>query len=252
MSKQDEEKFIADWLKYKDMYTASGMGNFEVKEEYLFPCLYDYRNQAGDIDAHYFPMDIFTASAVIKSGVKNHMDVGSRIDGFVAHLLASGINVTEMDIRPLIDFEFGYGAGKLTFVQGDATNLNNITSNSVESISSLHAIEHFGLGRYGDEVNPNACFEAMNAMKRVLKPGGILYLAVPVGKTERVCFNAHRVFRPDTIISSMSGLVLNKLYIVHDFKICEFDSFDDSVQNLMSEYDCGIFIFSKRQLTNEN
>src|SRR5258708_12219402 len=73
--------------------------------------------------------------------------------------------------------------------------------------SSLHAGEHFGLGRYSDPVDLAACFEFMDALQRVLKPGGTLYFSVPVGR-ERLEFNAHRVFGPQTIIDCFSKLQL--------------------------------------------
>lgn len=82
----------------------------------------------------------------------------------------------------------------------DATKLENI-----ESISSLCALEHFGLGRYGDDINPEGCFEAFNSIQRVLAPGGRAYIAVPIGK-EHVEFDAHRIFYASTIVNSFSGM----------------------------------------------
>jgi len=48
------------------------------------------------------------------------------------------------------------------------------------------------LGRYGDPINPNGDLEAMKKMKSILKLGGILFLAVPVGQ-DKLVWNAHRV-----------------------------------------------------------
>jgi hypothetical protein len=56
----------------------------------------------------------------------------------VAHVL-SFMPVSVMDIRPLTSNVPG-----LTFVQADAINLLGISDGSVESLSSLHATEHFG------------------------------------------------------------------------------------------------------------
>ena len=89
----------------------------------------------------------------------------------------------------------------IDFVQADATNLDGIEDNSVESLSALCSLEHFGLGRYGDPIDPEACFKAFQAIQRKIMPGGFAYIAVPVGK-ERVEFNAHRVFYAKTIIDS--------------------------------------------------
>ena len=45
-------------------------------------------------------------------------------------------------------------------------------------------------------------------MQRVLKKGGHLYIAVPVGERDGVAFNAHRIYRPETVISTMDKLTL--------------------------------------------
>ena len=45
----------------------------------------------------------------------------------------------------------------------------------------ISSIEHDGLGRYGDPVDPDADLTAMDFLRRVVRPGGRLLLAVPVG-----------------------------------------------------------------------
>ena len=106
--------------------------------------------------------------------------------------------VTMIDIRPLPEKIEG-----LKFIQADATNLDGIADNSIKSLSSLCAPEHFGLGRYGDPIAPDACFKAMKSMQRVLQRGGYLYCAVPVGETSCVAFNAHRIFNSIKSLSSL-------------------------------------------------
>jgi len=58
---------------------------------------------------------------------------------------------------------------------------------------SISAIEHSGLGRYGDVLDPEADFKAMDAYRRHLKPGGLLFLQVPVGR-DALVWNAHRIY----------------------------------------------------------
>ena len=86
---------------------------------------------------------------------------------------------------------------------------------SILSISCLHAAEHFGLGRYGDPIDPEAPFRVMEELQRVLAPGGTLYFSVPVGR-ERVCFNSHRVFSPQTVLRSLYNLRLVSFSVVDD------------------------------------
>ena len=121
--------------------------------------------------------------------------------------------VTMIDIRPLPREVDG-----LNFIQADATNLNGIADNSLVSLSSLCAPEHFGLGRYGDPVDPEACFTALKSMQRVLAPGGHLYIAVPVGDQSAVAFNAHRIFQPELVISTLDKLRLVDFAVVNGSK----------------------------------
>ena len=47
---------------------------------------------------------------------------------------------------------------------------------SVASLSSICVIEHIGLGRYGDPPDPRGTQKALDELKRILAPGGNLYL----------------------------------------------------------------------------
>ncbi|MGA2030503.1 MAG: DUF268 domain-containing protein, partial [Verrucomicrobiota bacterium] len=38
----------------------------------------------------------------------------------------------------------------------------------IQSISCMHVVEHVGLGRYGDPLDPNGDLKAMNELERVL------------------------------------------------------------------------------------
>lgn len=58
---------------------------------------------------------------------------------------------------------------------------------------SISSFEHDGLGRYGDPLNPNGDLEAMKKTRKILKTGGLLFLAVPVAK-DKLVWNAHREY----------------------------------------------------------
>jgi hypothetical protein len=73
----------------------------------------DRFSNAGSVSGAYFFQDIWAAKKVYESKVNLHVDVGSRIDGFVAHLL-SFCNVEYIDIRPMIS-PFGNLVFKLNF-----------------------------------------------------------------------------------------------------------------------------------------
>ncbi len=167
---------------------------------------------------------------------EQHIDIGSRIDGFITHLLVF-MPVTVVDIRPIQST-----VGGLTFIQDDATELAGFRTGSVNSLSSLHVAEHFGLGRYSDPVDPDACFKFMRALERVLAPNGRLYFSVPCGR-ERVEFNAHRVFAPQTILDSFPGLQLVSFSAVGD----DGNFYEDADPVAVAKYElgCGLFEFTK-------
>mmetsp|Transcript_61588 Transcript_61588/g.109571 ORF Transcript_61588/g.109571 Transcript_61588/m.109571 type:complete len:194 (+) Transcript_61588:166-747(+) len=56
---------------------------------------------------------------------------------------------------------------------------------------SLSSFDHDGLGRYGDPVDPDGDLKAMKMVRRLLKPGGLLFLTVPIGP-DVVVWNLHR------------------------------------------------------------
>jgi hypothetical protein len=130
----------------------------------------------------------------------------------------------------------------LTFLQDDATSLSMLRKDSVLSLSSLHAAEHFGLGRYSDPIDPDSCFKFMHALENVLAPGGKLYFSVPVGR-ERVEFNAHRVFSPLTIIEQFSQLRLESFSVVGDDGLLHQNTQAQELPD--SEMACGLFEFTK-------
>ena len=218
-------------------YRRLNTGPFEAAGRDLEPILTDYRAPAGIARGHYFHQDLWAARKIAARRPARHVDVGSRIDGFVAHLLTV-MPVTVIDIRPLESDVEG-----LTFFQADATRLDNIPDGSIASLSSLHAVEHIGLGRYGDTVDPEGWVKALAQFKRVLAPGGVLYLSVPIGR-ERLCFNAHRIFRPRTIVDACTPLQLVSFAAVDDadrmHASASLDAFDDA------RFSCGLFEFAQQ------
>jgi hypothetical protein len=75
-----------------------------------------------------------------------------------------------------------------------------------------------------------------------LKPGGKLFLSVPVGR-ERVCFNAHRVFSPSTVKDFFQELQLKAFSLVDDAGRFHEEILPEGADNL--DYGCGLFEFVK-------
>ena len=215
----------------------------------FYPCLMDKEQEGGATRNEYFWQDLLVARSIFETNPARHVDVGSRIDGFVAHV-ASFREVEVFDIRPVSTRIPG-----VIFRQANLMSEDSVSSyvqgllGYCDSLSCLHAIEHFGLGRYGDPIDPLGYNKGIINLARLLLPNGLLYLATPIGQ-QRVEFNANWVFNPATIvsISSSAGLMLEKLTVldqrggsreIH----CPTDS--DLAELAKAYYHLGIFYFRK-------
>jgi predicted SAM-dependent methyltransferase len=125
-----------------------------------------------------------------------HIDIASRIGGFVANV-ASFRSIEMMDIRDLNEPKIK----NMDFLKKNLMNKSDVSKEVTDSISCLHTIEHFGLGRYGDDINPVGHIKGFNNIIRMLKPDGRLYISFPIGKKNEVHFNAHRIFHPKYIFN---------------------------------------------------
>lgn len=232
----EESFFKRDKIRYNSLNTRK---NFIARDENDWPVIRDKFAEAGSIN-NYFWQDLWAARLIHQNLPEVHYDIGSRLDGFIAHVLSFGIPVKMIDIRPFPEEVEG-----LDTIVGDATDLLEFADDSIESLSALCSIEHFGLGRYGDPIDPEACFKCFKAIQRKLKPGGNLYLSLPIGK-ERVEFNAHRVFYASTVVECFDDLRLLEFSCTAVRKLeknVEMNRYDNDSHN--GEYRYGLFHFCK-------
>ena len=202
------------------------------------PIYDDFYKQAGTASGHYFHQDLLVASFIHQAKPIRHMDVGSSIEGFVSHV-ASFRNIEIIDIRPVKITAHP----QIKFTQGNLMSLDSSLIEVCDSLSCLHALEHFGLGRYGDPIDPEGHIKGFNNLHKMLKPSGTLYIAFPIGE-KGVHFNAHRVFDPPEILEWSAG----------KFSLERFDFVDDmgdlhaniSIEQAgRSQYGCGIYTLKK-------
>lgn len=209
----------------------------------LFPCLGDDGASSGTAKGHYFHQDLLVARRIFASKPNIHVDVGSRVDGFVAHV-ACFRPIEVFDVRPLVS-----STPNIRFVQGDLmAPLEDKMRGYCDSLSCLHALEHFGLGRYGDPLNANGHLLGLDNLHAMLAAGGTLYLSVPIGP-QRVEFNAHRVFAVEYLLGCFQGR----------FRIDRFSFVDDAgdlhenaplakadvANSFGCSFGCGIFEMTK-------
>jgi hypothetical protein len=230
-SLQELPKFLRQLYKFKKVSNA--------KIEIL-PYLFDYNSEAGCARGHYFHQDLLVAKFINKSKPKKHIDYGSRIDGFVAHV-ASFRKIEVVDIRELKI----KNQPTIIFKKMDLMKKAKILK--TDSASCLHAIEHFGLGRYGDKLNPNGHFEGFITILETIKIRGILYISFPISWKPRVVFNAHRIFSPCEIFSWPTGrskISLERFDYIDDEGLLHLNKKPTDLPK-NSLWGCGIYTFRK-------
>lgn len=207
------------------------------------PCLMDRYEVSGAASGHYFHQDLLIAHRIFERRPNKHVDVGSRIDGFVAHV-ASFRPIEVMDIRRLTS-----GIPNVKFIQCDLmVDLNSNMTDYCDSLSCLHALEHFGLGRYGDPINYNGYLLGLENLYKIIEKGGKFYFSVPIGP-QRIEFNAHRVFSLEYLLS----LIIDKYHIDHFSFVDDKGNLHENVtidnekvrENFGCRYGCGIFEMTK-------
>ena len=192
---------------------------------------------------YYFIQDLYMAQMIFRNKPKKHFDIGSRVDGFVAHV-ASFMEVELFDIRPIKNT-----INNVKFKQADLMDENRIPIDYCDPISSLNALEHFGLGRYGDKIDPHGHIVAFNNITKILKAGGLFYFSVPMGY-QHIAFNAHRCF----------GLPYLVKWVSEFYDIISFAYIDDSNTlhtdadvnmsgaelSLGCKFGCALFVLKKK------
>lgn len=217
-------RFLHDRRTYRSLPGAEPLRLLDT-----FPKLGD-RLPTTPYDSHYLFQDTWAANRVAEYQPTRHVDVGSRVD--YACFLTAITSVAFVDIRPLTA-----PIERLEPIVGSILDLP-FEDQSLESVSCLHVVEHIGLGRYGDPLDPSGSQRAIAELQRVVAPGGHLLFGTPVGRP-RVCFNAHRIHDPRDLRDLFGEL-----------ELVEFAGVDDAgefrrhrrVEDLADQsYACGLF-----------
>jgi len=223
-------KYLIDLYKFKKIYKG--------KLNYL-PCLNDRFEKLGFTSSEYFWQDLLVSQWIFNANPRKHADIGSRIDGFVAHI-ASFRHLEVLDIRKI-----KIKVSKVTFRQIDLMSSKQVAAfvkknGYFDSLSCLHVLEHFGLGRYGDKVNRFGYEQGLQCMAKLLEKNGILYLSTQVGPA-RVEFNSNFVFQPNHICNIFARL---------NFKLIKLAILDKNgkLKNILKESKSNNFLMSQDNL----
>lgn len=238
----DVRKFLLVALApkyFRDRWQFTKMGGVV---DHTRPILSDWSDEAGSVKDHYFHQDLLVAQFIYEDKPERHIDIGSRLDGFVAHV-ASFRSIEVIDIRNASDI----GHRNIKFTQSDILSSNIKLNASADSVSSLHVIEHFGLGRYGDPIDPNGHRIGLKNIVSILRIGGRAYVSFPIGIKSEVHFNAHRVLHPLEILAwpeVCNCLRLQRFDFVDDSGVLHKNVDLESCMPTVS-YGCGIYTFEK-------
>ena len=227
-------RYVRDYLRFRSGYS----GRLE-----LLPCLHDWHEEGGATKLEYFWQDLLVARKIFAARPERHVDIGSRVDGFVAHV-ASFREIEVFDVRPISTQVPG-----VVFKQADLMQPAPAMRGYCDSLSCLHALEHFGLGRYGDPIDPRGFEHGLTNMAALLGRQGVFYLSVPIG-IARVEFNGQRVLEPRAIIelARANSLELCELTLIsHRGEVEVLVPDEARLADLARQrYALGLFTFAKR------
>lgn len=198
---------LRDYREYKRQSTQ----NDPIHIKKFFIIAGEKKTQSADLNSFYFYQDLHVAQLIHKNNPQKHVDIWSRIDGFIAHV-ASYREIELFDIRPM-DSKIH----NVIFKQADLMKLDPSLIGYTDSISSLSVLEHFWLGRYWDSIDVYWYIKWLENIHKILKPWGKFYVSLPIWP-QRVEFNAHRVFSVEYLVNLFAK----------DYTIDSFSYVDDA------------------------
>ncbi|QWD21887.1 DUF268 domain-containing protein [Polynucleobacter paneuropaeus] len=221
-------KYFGDFKDYRKLAPGA-----KISVADLQPCLGDW-TISTPFDPHYFYQGAWAARKLKQTSPIKHIDIASSV--LMISVLSGFIDTVFVDYRPLKANLQG-----LNSIPGDILSLP-FSDASINSLSCLHVIEHIGLGRYGDPLDPMGSAKGAAELQRVLEKGGNLLVSLPIGR-ERICFNAHRVHSPASVLRLFSPLQIVDFSFVDDEG--NFHENAQLDQAKLLEYGCGLFHFQK-------
>jgi len=212
---------------------------FPLRISDLYP-IKSEKTSTTDFDRHYVYHPAWAVRVVKEINPVFHIDISSTLH--FCSMLSAFIPVKFYDYRPAELILEGLETHK-----GDLMNLP-FTNKSVQSISCMHTIEHVGLGRYGDPIDPDGDVKAVRELKRVVAPGGSLLIVVPLGMP-RIEYNAHRIYSYE----KLTGIILDEHFTLHEYAYIPQRTSEGPLKRHADKddgkdayYACGCFWFKRK------
>lgn len=231
-----DKKFRNEFVTFKELSSKNQRFNLDWRDRKS--CL-DDKTDTTEFDSHCIYHPAWAARVLARTKPKVHIDISSAIE-FVS-VVSAFIPIKFYDYRPAKIYLNNLTSEKINILSLPFDNA------SVESLSCMHVIEHIGLGRYDDTLNPDGDLNAINELKRVMAPNGNLLFVTPVGKP-KIMFNAHRIYSYDQIINYFKDFTLVEFALVPDSRKDVGLIYGASPEIVNAQkYGCGCFWFLKNQ-----
>jgi SAM-dependent methyltransferase len=226
-------KFKKQFIQFKSLCDST---RFPVNWEDRYPRLED-NTGITFFDRHYIYHTAWAARVLARTMPSEHIDISSSL--YFAGIVSAFVPIKFYDYRP--------PALKLHGLSVDHVDILSLPfpDDSIPSISCLHVVEHIGLGRYGDTIDPEGDLKAISEIRRVTSIGGDILFAAPVGNP-KVMFNAHRIYSYEHVLNFFQGFRLIEFALVPDESQDSglIEGVDIDLVN-RQKYGCGCFWFKK-------
>jgi SAM-dependent methyltransferase len=225
---------LPDLIRFRKLNKDS---RFKLSLKDLYPQVRDKTFQTS-FDRHYVYHLSWAARVLLELKPAKHIDISSSL--FFSGIVSAFVPVEFYDYRPA-DLKLS----NLTTGKADLNHLQ-FADNSITSLSCMHTVEHVGLGRYGDKIDPEGDKKAAAELARVLARGGHLLFVVPVGAEAKIEWNAHRIYSYAAALALFPDLKLVEFALIP-----EYGEHGGLVRNAPKEslggekYACGCFLFTK-------
>jgi hypothetical protein len=227
-------RFVNEYRRFRA--AAAADGRFPVLWKNRSAFLKEKTSQSG-FDRHYVYHTAWAARMVRQANPSFHVDISSSL--YFCSIVSAFV--------PVRFYEFRTPDLKLSNLSTESADLLALPfeSGSVASLSCMHVVEHAGLGRYGDPLDPAADLAAIAELKRVLAPRGMLLFVVPLGRPV-VRFNSHRTYSYGQILGYFIGLTLAQYAFIPE-SFSDGPMVEDPPQETRDRgrEGCGCFMFTK-------
>lgn len=227
--------YLRDFLRFRRLSASNG-ARFNLSWADRLPCLTD-KTSTTNYDRHYLLHTAWAARKIVELRPEQHIDISSSL--FFSAIVSAFVPIKFYDYRPA-----ELALSNLSSHHADLYKLP-FADQSILSLSCMHVVEHVGLGRYGDPLDPDGDIKAIIELQRVLAPGGQLMFVTPVGRP-RIQFNAHRIYGFRQVLNSFASLRLEEFSLIPDSP-CDGGLIINASEAMADaqEYGCGCFLFKR-------